>query len=575
MAAVALPALLALASSFTATAAPAGAAASARDGDVGASVVQERAGACCCEVSSVQPGGDVPSPAMLDAMSARVRSIDIQVENVFDTSLPEESAWLYRSGNRLHLLTQDETIRSQLLFREQEPFSLQKVEETERLLRGQRYLYDAWIVPTCYHAADDSVDLQVRVRDVWSLNPGFAFGRKGGANHGGLAIEDENFLGRGEKLALSWGKDVDRASLALVYADPQLFGSWWRGNLELADNSDGGLASVQLARPFYSLDTRWSTGLSALTGERVDTRYSRGDELDSYAVDQDRLEIQGGVSQGIEDGWVRRWLAGIRYEDSRFAPDPETPLVAPLPLDRRLLTPWVGVSLIQDGYDTMRNLDQIARREDVQYGRELRAELGLASAQLGSDRDAALFALSAGTGNRLNGYGSLFVGGSLSGRWESAGLRDGLSTAEARYYRPQREDAAFFATARAAAAFSPDSDHLVELGGDNGLRGYPLRFQAGTGSVLLTAEERLYTHWYPFRLFRVGAAAFIDAGRTWGEDAAGSPSVGWLADTGFGLRLGNERSGLGNVIHIDLAFPLARAGGVDAVQLLVETRQRF
>jgi hypothetical protein len=29
------------------------------------------------------------------------------------------------------------------------------------------------------------------------------------------------------------------------------------------------------------------------------------------------------------------------------------------------------------------------------------------------------------------------------------------------------------------------------------------------------------------------------------------------------------------VIHNDLAFPLARAGGVDAVQLLVETRQRF
>jgi hypothetical protein len=73
----------------------------------------------------------------------------------------------------------------------------------------------------------------------------------------------------------------------------------------------------------------------------------------------------------------------------------------------------------------------------------------------------------------------------------------------------------------------------------------------------------------------VGAAAFVDAGRTWGEDAAGSAPLGWLADAGFGLRLGNERSGLGNVIHIDLAFPLVRSGGVDSVQLLIETRQRF
>ena len=55
----------------------------------------------------------------------------------------------------------------------------------------------------------------------------------------------------------------------------------------------------------------------------------------------------------------------------------------------------------------------------------------------------------------------------------------------------------------------------------------------------------------------------------------GSAPLGWLADAGFGLRLGNERSGLGNVIHIDLAFPLVRSGGVDSVQLLVETRQKF
>ena len=534
---------------------------------------ESHAAACCC--ADGQTATDVPAPETLDATSARVRSIDIDVDNVFDTSIPEESAWLYRSGNRLHLLTQEDTIRSQLLFQEQEPFSMQKVQETERLLRGQEYLYDAWIVPTCYHAEDDSVDLQVRVRDVWSLNPGFSFGRKGGANHGGFSIEDENFLGRGEKLGLSYGKDVDRASLSLAYQDPQLFGSWWRGNFELADNSDGGLASLQLTRPFYSLDTRWSTGISALTGERVDTRYSLGEELDSYTVTEDRFELQGGVSQGLRHGWARRWLAGIRYLDSQFGPDPEAPLAAPLPQDRKLLTPWLGISFIQDGYDTVRNLDQIARTEDVQFGRELRAELGLASAQLGSDRDAATFALSAGTGDRLGEGRSLFVGGSFSGRWESAGLRDGLATAEARYYQRQRENAAFFATTRGAVAFSPDLDHLIELGGDNGLRGYPLRYQVGTSSVLLTAEQRLYTDWYPFRLFRVGAAAFVDAGRTWGEDAAGTAPLGWLADAGFGLRLGNERSGLGNVIHVDLAFPLVRSGGVDSVQLLVETRQKF
>ena len=56
------------------------------------------------------------------------------------------------------------------------------------------------------------------------------------------------------------------------------------------------------------------------------------------------------------------------------------------------------------------------------------------------------------------------------------------------------------------------------LGGDNGLRGYPLRYQAGTSRALLTLEERYYTGWYPFHLFYVGARP----SSTWG--APGAPT---------------------------------------------------
>lgn len=31
------------------------------------------------------------------------------------------------------------------------------------------------------------------------------------------------------------------------------------------------------------------------------------------------------------------------------------------------------------------------------------------------------------------------------------------------------------------------------LGGDNGLRGYPLRYQVGTTNALITLEERFYS----------------------------------------------------------------------------------
>jgi hemolysin activation/secretion protein len=126
-----------------------------------------------------------------------------------------------------------------------------------------------------------------------------------------------------------------------------------------------------------------------------------------------------------------------------------------------------------------------------------------------------------------------------------------------------------------ALANDLDAERQLLLGGDNGLRGYPLRYQAGTSRALFTVEERYYTDWYPFHLFYVGAAGFFDMGRTWGTDITGAESAGWLRDIGIGLRLGSSRSSFGNVIHIDLAFPLDGDEDIDDVQLLVETKVRF
>jgi len=518
---------------------------------------------------------DLPAPEQLAAQGAKVGEVAVQVEDIFDPSKPGESAALYRWANDLHLATREDAIRSQLLFRESEEYSPQKVAETERLLRGRRYLFDAWIESTCYHPAERTVDMRVRVRDVWSLNPGFHFSRSGGTNRGGFELQDEDFLGRGELISLSWGRSVDRDSLMFAYDDPQLLGSWWRGRVAYSDNSDGQFGDLAIGRPFYSLDTRWSAGGELTGGDRLDSRYQRGKVLDAYTESVDHAELYFGRSGGLHDGAVHRWTAGLRYDRSTFAETVDEPLAAPLPQDRTLVYPWLGFEWIEDDFVTARNRDQLARTEDVQFGRSARAELGVASPAWGADRSAAILSLSGNDGRRLGESSSLFLSGGLGGRWEADGLRDVMLETEARYYHRQRPHALFYASARGAVVEQPDLDHQLLLGGDNGLRGYPLRYQSGTASVLVTAEERFYTDWYPFRLFHIGAAAFADAGRTWGRDVAGEEPLGWLSDVGIGLRIGNTRTGLGNVLHIDLAVPLAREPGIDSVQLLIETRKSF
>ena len=517
----------------------------------------------------------MPPLTELEQRGTRIGSIDIDVEDIFDPSRPGEDAAPYRWANDLHLRTRDEAIRSQLLFRETEPFSEQKIAETERLLRGRRYLYDAWIVPTSYHEAEQTVDVGVRVRDVWSLNPGFSFNRKGGTNKFGFELEDEDFLGRGELVSLSWGRSVDRDTLLAVYEDPQILGTWWQGRIAYADSTDGSLAELAVGQPFYSLDTRWSAGVNVIAGDRVDSRYEQGEILDAFSERTNRFEIYGGRSRGLQDGWARRWLAGLRYEDSRFSETADEPLAAPLPQDRKLVYPWIGLEWIEDDFVTAHNQDQLARTEDLKFGRSLRSELGFAAPAWGSDRTAAILSLRGETGKRLGDKESLFVKAELNGRVEDAGLSDTLLQGEARYYRRQSPHALFFASARGAVAEHPDLDHQLLLGGDNGLRGYPLRYQSGTASALVTLEERFYTDWFPFHLFNVGAAAFADAGRTWGQSVSGQEPLGLLSDVGVGLRIGNARSGLGNVLHLDLAVPLSRQPGIDSVQFLVETRHSF
>jgi hemolysin activation/secretion protein len=120
-----------------------------------------------------------------------------------------------------------------------------------------------------------------------------------------------------------------------------------------------------------------------------------------------------------------------------------------------------------------------------------------------------------------------------------------------------------------------DPESQLLLGGDTGLRGYPIRYQTGESRTILNVEQRFFTDFYPWRLFRVGYAVFADVGRIGGRDPRATPRLGTLYDVGAGLRLSSPRSSGRNVVHIDLAFPLNGDSTIDSVQFVVETKGSF
>jgi len=93
---------------------------------------------------------------------------------------------------------------------------------------------------------------------------------------------------------------------------------------------------------------------------------------------------------------------------------------------------------------------------------------------------------------------------------------------------------------------------------------------------LMTIEQRYFTNRSLWKIADVGGAVFFDAGGSWGRSAFGpTANEGLLKDVGFGLRLGSSKSSLGNVLHIDVAFPLDGPSSIDRVQLLVQTKRSF
>ena len=526
---------------------------------------------CLALLVRVVAAQGLPSFAELEAAGAVIGNISVETNNIFDTRDPRENRTLHRAANFLHITTQPYLIRSQLLFRSGQPVSRRVIEETERLILERNPVYDVSIRPVAYR--DGVVDIEVQTRDTWTLQPSVGLSRSGGANSGTLGIKDDNLLGTGTTLALERSSDVDRSGTLLEVSNDHLIDGWTSAKVERARYSDGSRTGFNLAHPFYALDTRWAAGLSASKFDRIDSIYSAGEVASQYRVSSKQGEAYGGWSPGRRGVWTQRFSGGVSYSSSDYELDPSRPPPADLPADRVVAGPFVRYEVIEDDFVQVRNRDRIGRTEYLAMGRRAFAQVGRSMGAFGATDKPWNYNTTISQGWRVPGGRELIGSASLSGEAGSAFGDSRQAGLGARYYYP-RGSRVFFMAASANVVHTPNAAGELLLGGDSGLRGFPLRYQRGTRRALLTMEERFYTDWYPFRLFRVGGAVFFDVGRAWGTSEP-NPKPGWLSNAGFGMRVLNARTSTGNVVHIDFAFPFQRGENIKAAQFLITTHKSF
>ncbi|MEL7297800.1 MAG: hypothetical protein AAGJ86_09055 [Pseudomonadota bacterium] len=516
-----------------------------------------------------------PNPfAEYEKAGMRFGEIRIQRDPIFDTSQPKENKRLYRAANRIHILTRESVLRGQLLIASGELVDAQAVEETERVLRRNNYIYDVTITPT--KVAEGVVDVLIVTRDNWTLFPQIGFSQQGGQTEYALGLRESNLFGTGASLGFRIEDDGDRESSLLQYNNRNVRGTWWRFEVGYRDSDDGDGQRLRIIRPFFSLDTKYSAGLDATAVVQEEPLFSFGDEIAEYQRDQLSVNLWYGWSKGLQEGWTRRWQLGFRIDDNRFEEVVEPLRLLVRPDDRDLRYPYVRYEAIENRFKTVTNVSRIAVTEDLFLGTRYSAALGWFGASTGADRDGAVFDLDYLT-TRGDPERWLWRWRAMScGRIETGELKNGRFTLESEFVRRQSPTRQWAIKLESTVAHEPDLDQPVLLGGLTGLRGYDRAFGNGDARALLTLEQRGITDWYPFRLFRVGGAAFVDVGRVWGNDVAGLSTDKLLTNVGVGLRLMSTRASSNRMLHIDFAWPTTRDVTIDSgLQVSIQGKRGF
>ena len=516
----------------------------------------------------------LPDGRQLEIDSAHIGKILVSSKDIFDLSDPKENYWPYRLANKLHVVTREDVIRRELLFREGDLYRQALIDESERNLRSLNVIYHVKIRPVAYH--DGVVDLEVSTQDTWTLRPSVRFSRAGGDNAWGFSFSEQNLAGRLKLLMLSRKSDVDRTTTAIQYFDPRLFGSRYSMRATFAESSDGETRGLGFSRPFFALDTRWAANASWLDFTQVSKLYSEGDVSSEFNQDTESLNLSYGISTGLVGNRVVRFNLGYGYERNDFSRDSDQEGFGtlPVPEDQKFSGPVLSLETLRTRYITVTNYTQFDREEDFNLGNDFTASAWLSLRDFGAARSEVILNFGDAVGIPLTQSANFFYAGMLSGRVGSGEASNVvLSQILETYWRATFRQT-FYARLGMDVGIHLDDQNQFLLGGDTGLRGYPTRQFSGDRRLLLTLEHRFFSNVEILRLVRLGAAGFFDIGNAW---YGSSQRVSDLhPDLGIGLRFAVSRSSVATIGRLDLAYSIdAEETDSPKLQLLFGTALKF
>lgn len=545
------------------------------------------------------PEGFTEAKDLPAGFSARIRAIRFDRRGPFEGTAAYTSVekWGYALLSRLHVNTREGTVRRRLLFEPGAEIDRERLLETERALRVEEFISDAYVAAG--PIAGGSCDVVVTTFDQWTTVPGggpkvLALNADnllhwrwdkilGEEWYWWAGISESNLAGTGTRLGGAYRHDPLRNTLEATLSNMNVTPWRLQATGYLAALSDGHLATATIARPLLSRSDRYAFSVLVSSQESAERIWFDANGLDTLPDSLARRKAGAPhelrVFESVATREATAWAVKAWGTDSRFTlgptfqykehydlgglgrPDSSLPAYAPLPASalepekRKDVLAGMAASLFRTSLHTARNFRNLKWTESVEAGWRLTAKAAVNQAWLGAgDSDFRLHGEAVGAGlwdERLwlNGSGAWQSFVAPSGR-----LTDGQFDASGEAAWKQVPLTATWLTASWTNLISTPASVQLPLGELNGLNGFPSYYFAGQARFLASAEQRLFPEWEWITMVPA-FSAFVTAGNTFPQWREFDPeNLHWSA--GFGLRLGRSKSTQKLVQHWNVNFPL-------------------
>ena len=192
-----------------------------------------------------------------------IRNINIETMDPFGNSIDDSTQIAQKRfeklGNKAHLKTKKFTIRNILLFKPDQKLDSVKIKESERLMRTQRYIRRVKITPVLIPNSPDSVDIDIKVLDSWSIYPTGSLSNSSGR----IRLVSRNFGGFGHYLSTQYKTNFvqNKHAFNAQYQVNNIKNTFINvGGLYDIDFAKNHQKSVYIQRPFYSPLTKYAGG---------------------------------------------------------------------------------------------------------------------------------------------------------------------------------------------------------------------------------------------------------------------------------------------------------------------------